>query len=296
MQPSKIHVLITGAAGMLGSAFADHLSEKGYIVRALDHTALDVTNRDATLKEQDWKPDWIIHTAGIVNVDFCEDNHDACVKNHIGGTGNIIALAKETGAKLFYPQSFLIFDGKENPITEEAAPHPLSIYGEAKWEAEQIVRKELSDALVVRMGGFFGGYQKDKNFVGTFARILKKSIEEKKSILQVSNRIWQPTYIKDIAENCTLLLEKEKTGVYHMASHGKASFFQVAKAMVELLNINNNIVVTEIPASEYRETAKRPLCVLLENKRLQDEGLDRMRPWRKALEEYLSQEYFKKLF
>ncbi|TSC79485.1 MAG: dTDP-4-dehydrorhamnose reductase [Parcubacteria group bacterium Gr01-1014_29] len=296
MQPTETHVLITGAGGMLGSAFSDHLSEKGYIVRALDHAALDVTDRDVVLKEQEWKPDWIIHCAGIVNVDFCEDNRAVCFENHVDGTKNVVALAKSTGAKLFYPQSFLIFDGKENPITEEAAPHPLSIYGEAKWEAEQIVRKELPDALVVRMGGFFGGCQKDKNFVGTFAHILKKNIEEKNSFVQVSNRIWQPTYTKDLAENITLLLEQEKTGIYHMASHGKASFFEVAKAMVELLTIDNNIVVTEIPAHEYKEIAERPFCVLLENRRLRDEGLDRMRPWEEALRDYLSNTYFKKLF
>ncbi|OGZ47403.1 MAG: hypothetical protein A3J54_02345 [Candidatus Ryanbacteria bacterium RIFCSPHIGHO2_02_FULL_45_13b] len=296
MDTTRKRVLITGANGMLGSAFAHHLSEKGYTVHAMDHAALDVTNRDAVLTEQDWKPDWIIHCAGIVNADFCEENRDVCFQNHVDGTKHVIELAKVTRAKLFYPQSFLIFDGEENPITEETTPHPLSVYGEAKWEAEQIVCKELPDALVIRMGGFFGGCERDKNFVGKFARHLKKSIDEGIQTIPVSDRVWQPTYTKDLAENCTLLLENKKNGIYHMASHGEASFFELAAAMVEMFGIGNKISITKMPANEYKEKAKRPLRAIMENKRLQEEGLDRMRPWRETLEEYLQNEYFQNLF
>ena len=282
---------------MLGSAFTEHLSKnKAYEVRARDHAALDVTDRDAVLREQEWKPDWIIHGAGIVNADFCEENHETCFENHVGGTKNIIELAKAVGAKLFYPQSFLIFDGEENPITEDTIPHPLSVYGEAKWEAEQLVCKELPNALVVRMGGFFGGCERDKNFVGKFARHLKKSIDEDIKEIPVGDRVWQPTYTKDLAENITLLLENGKTGVYTMASHGEASFFDVATAMVEILGIGNNISITQMHAEEYKEIAKRPFCAVMDNKRLQEEGLDHMREWKKALEEYLQEPYFTKLF
>lgn len=296
MLSAKKRVLITGAAGMLGSAFVEALNEKGYDVRALDHAALDVTNRDAVLAQANFKPAWIIHCAGIVNADFCEENRDVCFQNHVGGTKNVIELAKATGAKLLYPQSFLIFDGQEYPITEETTPHPLSVYGEAKWETEQLIRRDLPDALIVRMGGFFGGYEKDKNFVGKFARHLKKSIDEHITTIPVSDRIWQPTYTKNIAENGVLLLEQEKSGVYHMASHGEASFFDVAAAMVEILGIGGKITITKISANEYKEKAKRPFRAVMDNKRLHEEELDHMRPWREALGEYLSQEYFKKLF
>lgn len=296
METQKERVLITGAGGMLGSAFAAHLSQKGHSVRALDHASLDVTNRSAVLQEEKQKPEWIIHCAGIVNADFCEENRDACFENHISGTKNIVELAKITGAKLFYPQSFLIFDGKENPIMEETTPHPLSVYGEVKWEAEQIVCKELPDALVVRMGGFFGGCERDKNFVGKFALLLKKSIDDGVKQIPVGDRIWQPTYTKDLVENCALLLENKKSDVYHMASHGEASFFDVATAMVEILGIETEISITKVPARTYKEIAKRPQRAVMENKRLKEEGLDNMREWKETLKEYLSEEYFKKLF
>lgn len=280
---------------MLGSAFVKHVMTKEYAVRALDHPTLDVTDHNAVLKEQEWKPDWVIHTAGIVNADFCEENRDTCFENHVGGTKNIIELAKATGAKLCYPQSFLIFDGTENPILEETEPRPLSVYGEAKWEAEQLVRKELPDALVVRMGGFFGGEERDKNFVGKFARHLRKSIDKDIREISIGDRVWQPTYTKDLAKNCVLLLEKEKTGIYHMASHGEASFFDVATAMVQILGIGDTITILK-SSTEYKEMAKRPLRAVMENKRLTEEGLDDMRPWREALSEYLEKPYFKKLF
>lgn len=296
MQNEKKRALITGAAGMLGSTFVEYLSARGHEVRALDHAALDVTNREAVLGQIDFKPEWIIHCAGNVNVDFCENDRDECFRSHVDGTRNMIALTQMTGAQFLYPQSFLIFDGKEYPITEETVPHPLSVYGEAKWEAEQIIRKELPGALVVRMGGFFGGCQKDKNFVGKFARFLKKNIDEGVASIPVSDRVWQPTYTKDIAENCILLLEKERAGVYHMASHGEASFFELAIAMIEIFGIDDRITITKIASDEYKEKVKRPSRAVMKNRRLEEEKLDLMRPWQEALKEYLQKPYFQKMF
>lgn len=287
-------ILITGGVGMLGSAFAELFARGNYEVRAYSHLEFDVTHRKRVLEEASWNPEIIIHCAGIVNADYCEDHRNECFENHVGGTQNIVDLTKTSGAKLFYPQSFLIFDGVESPITEETLPHPLSVYGAAKLEAEQRIQKELSDALTVRMGGFFGGYEKDKNFVGKFARILKQKIDAEEATIAVGNRVWQPTYTKELAENSILLLTQEKTGIYHMASHGEASFYDVACAMIETLGLP--LTAKKISAAEFTEKCRRPMRAVLDNKRLREEGLDRMSPWKDALTEYLSAPYFCNIF
>ena len=296
----KKNILITGAGGMLGSAFAEILIQKGYSVRALDHTDLDVTDRAAVLAEAEHAPDWIIHTAGIVNADFCEENRNACFKSHVEGTKNVVLLAKQTGAKLFYPQSFLIFDGAESPITETTVPHPLSVYGEVKWDAEQIVHAMAPHALIVRMAGFFGGDEKDKNFVGKFTNHLRKCIKDGTRTIEVGDRVWQPTFTEDLARNSVALLEEDKEGLYTMASKGEASFFDVATAMVDILGLGDKLEITEVSAAaiekKTNENARRPGYAEMENKRLMEEGLDNMRPWREALREYLDHSYFQEIF
>lgn len=296
MQVGRKRILITGAAGMLGSAFVEHFSHLGYSARALDHTVLDVTNLASVMNEAEHKPEWIIHCAGNVNADFCEENKEECFRSHVEGTRNIIKLAQATDSRLFYPQSFLIFNGIENPITEETAPHPLSVYGEAKLEAENIIRTELPDALIVRIGGFFGGFEKDKNFVGKFANFLKVKLDDGTKSIPVSDRVWQPTYTKDLAENITLLLEQNKSGIYNMASHGHAAFFEVANAMVDTLGIGKKILISSVPAETYKEKALRPNRAIMSNNRLTKENLDHMQDWKDALKDYLSQTYFQNIF
>lgn len=287
-------VLITGGAGMLGTAFSEHLLIEGCDVRSLAHADLDVTDATAIMREESFAPNWIIHTAGLTNADYCEEHPDECFQSHVEGTRNIVEFAKKTGAKFFYPQSFLIFDDNENLITEDTKPNPLSIYGRAKLEAEKIVQSELKNALIVRMGGFFGGYERDKNFVGKFAHILRKNIAEKKELIAVGDRVWQPTWIDELAANSALLLSRKKSGVYHMASHGEASFYDAATVMIDVCNLP--LKATKISAAEFVEKCKRPMRAVLDNRRLREENLDRMSAWRDALTAYLQKPYFKKLF
>lgn len=288
-------VLITGGEGMLGTA-CTHSFSRLYDVRSFGHKELDVNNKHSLFSQLEWKPDLVIHAAALVNADYCEENPDECRKTQVGGTDNVIAFCKKAGAKLFYPQSFLIFDGKELPIRETTTPHPLSVYGKAKLEAERHVLQELSDSLMIRMAGFFGGYEKDKNFVGKFARHLKKCIDEGTESIDVGDRIWQPTYTEDLAMNSLRLVQKNKSGIYNMACEGHASFFELATAMVQIVGISDKIKINRISSAALRERCVRPAVAIMENTRLQKEGLDAMRPWREALKTYLSAAYFKEMF
>lgn len=280
---------------MLGSACAKIFSER-LEVRALSHAELDVTRASAFTAHTAWKPDVVVHAAAIVNADYCEEHTEECRRVQVGGTENAVAFCKETGARLFYPQSFLIFDGKEKPITEDTKPNPLSVYGKLKLEAEERIARELPSSLIVRMGGFFGGEEKDKNFVGKFALHLKKCLDEGVRIIEVGNRVWQPTFTEDLARNSLLLIENDKTGVYNMASCGSASFFDIANEMVAAFGIGNRITIQKKDASSIQEKAVRPMIAIMENKRLQAEGLNLMRSWQEALHEYCSRPYFQNMF
>ena len=184
------------------------------------------------------------------------------------------------------------------PILETTSPSPISIYGKYKFEAEQIVRGETDGSLVVRMAGFFGGEKKDKNFVGKFVRQIRGLIIEGVKSYEVGDRVWQPTYTNDLAFNSLLLLADNKGGVYNMASHGTASFYELAKAIVYDLRLNNLISIIPVTETEVTgsELAPRPAVGMMENRRLISERLDFQRPWREALTDYLRRPYFQKMF
>jgi dTDP-4-dehydrorhamnose reductase len=285
---------------MLGRAFQEILETwaPSAKVLALGKNELDVRLRDQVLRVAEFKPDFILHCAAIVNADYCEDHPEEAYLVKVDGTRHVVELAVRTGAKVFYPQSFLIYDGKQLPIMEATVPNPLSVYGRLKLEAEQLVTAEFPDALTVRMAGFFGGREIDKNFVGKFVPHIASLIKAGVGSIEVGDRVWQPTYTNDLAYNTLLLLANDRRGVYCMASHGQASFYEMACGITRLLAIDDRISISPVSSGKVsaNEKAKRPEAAFMENRRLVDEGLDRQRPWQESLAEYLGHPYFRTLF
>lgn len=288
-------IIVTGAGGMLGSAFQEMLSKTGNgKVFCFTHEMLDVTDREKVLSLSELKPQIIIHCAAKVDADFCEDNPDACRNIQVLGTKNIIDLAQKSNAKIFYPQTFLIFGNSAKCIDERTEPMPLSSYGKCKLEAEKLLANDPGKHLVVRMGGMFGGREKDKNFVGKFARHLAECAKGDIRSKDVGDRLWQPTYTKDLAYNSLVLLSKGKTGIYSMGAHGEATFYEVAREIA--LHFKLPIKIRKVPSRTFVEKAKRPDSAILSNAKLESEGLDFQRGWKESLHEYLDDEYFGVLF
>ena len=296
------HVLITGAGGMLGTAFAAIIRAKLPECRlsALNRNQLDVCDQSALLSlSKQNKFDVIIHCAANVNADACENNPKDCFNTQVNGTKNIINVALTHEAQLFYPQSFLIFGENDAIVTEKTDPAPLSVYGRAKLEAETILLEKCSKSIIVRMGGFFGGEHLDKNFVGKFLRYMAEKVNVGEQIVQeVGGRVWQPTYTMDLAYNSLALVASHKDGIYNMASHGHATFFELAIELIKILKLQSKISIVHAQHDEIKkmDIATRPEKIIMENQRLKNENLDFQRPWRHSLNEYLNSSYFKSLF
>lgn len=292
--------LITGGEGMLGRAFSAQLQHlvPTATVHCLSKTQLDVRRFEAFVPYAWVRPDYVVHCAALVDADYCEDHVDEGKVSIVAGTQHVVEFTHRCGAKLLYPQSFLIYDGVGPLIDEQTEPHPLGIYGQLKLEAEKFVLEESVNALSVRMGGFFGGEAADNNFVGRITPHLAKLIREGVSSIEIGNRVWQPTYTRDLAANSLLLLAADQAGKYCMASHGSASFYELTVEVARQLGVEDKIDIRCIDAGRLaaKERARRPQSAIMRNKRLQVENLDRQRPWQLSLAEYLDQPFFRKMF
>lgn len=290
-------IVVTGADGMLGRGFKQVLVGSNSSVQFFNHQELDVSESSCVKKIVESSPDLIVHCAALVNADYCENNYQEAFDVTVGGMENVIQAADVCGSKIFYPQSFLIFDGRETPINESTIPNPLSVYGQLKYEAEKKLLASIVPSLVVRMAGFFGGMEKDKNFVGKFIIHLIKLIKAGVQSVDVGDRVWQPTYTKDLALNSMKLLNEGRSGIYNMSCHGEASFYELAVKIVEYLGLDSRIIVNQVSSEQFnsKEPAKRPLKAIFDNEKLIADGMDIQRDWQVALKEYLSDPYFKKL-
>jgi len=292
-------ILITGGTGKLAKAFYASIKANSPETQVILTTKenLDVEVPASFDEYFKFKPDYILHCAARVNADYCETNFLEAKRNIVGGAINTLKFAQKCGSRIFFPQSFLIHDGKENPVDESTTPNPISNYGRLKLEAEEIVQQQ-NNSLVVRMGGFFGGGKYDNNFVGKFSGLISMMIKEGKQSIEIGERIWQPTFINDLAANSLILIALEKSGVYNMAGHGQATFYDVASFIVDKLELANRIQIRKMQAEQSRQLdiALRPDSINMINSRLSAEFIDFQRHWRISLNEYLESYEFNSTF
>jgi dTDP-4-dehydrorhamnose reductase len=293
-------VLITGADGMLGRAFQAVLASTypSTVVVARTRQQLDVTLRDQVLAEQVAQVDAIIHCAADVNADRCEVMAQQCHAIQVNGTRNVIDLAKACNATMFYPQSFLIYGESAGDVDENTPPDPKSTYARCKLEAERLLASSGVRSLVVRMGGFFGGEERDKNFVGTFTRRIQALLNEGVDTYGVGTRVWQPTFTEDLARNSLLLMDSAQSGVWCMSCDGHASFHELACHCIRVLKLDRQMKIAPIDAHavETPDMAYRPNRVTMSNSKLKQAGLYGQRRWQDAVAEYLSRPWFQSLF
>lgn len=279
---SPRRVLLTGAAGMLGSDLGVALDEAGYQVFARPRSDLDVTDPAAVARAfRDAQPDLVVNCAAFTKVDACETDPRAAAVN----ARAVRTLARECAARtsaLVHVSTDFVFDGeKGEPYTEDDPPHPLSAYGRTKLEGEEAALT-APGALVVRSSWLFGsgGW----NFVEA---ILKQADEGKKEISVVSDQRGRPTATPDLAEGIVALMQSGATGLYHFANRGEASWFDFATAILGLAGRSGSRAVP-IDSDTLDRPARRPAYSVLDTSRYEKRTGLPIRPWIDALAEYLS--------
>lgn len=292
-------IIITGAKGMLGTALVSQLEKysPSSEVLALSKSDWDVADSSKIQELCGWVGTdnaLIFHCAALVSVELCVKDRESARSTIVDGTANVIELAEATGASIVYPQTFLVYDGLEIPITESTLPNPQSYYASLKWEAEKAIVAHSSDHLIVRMAGFFGGKERDKNFVGKIVPAIYEAIVQGKLFFDVGDRVWQPTYTQDLAANTILLCAESKSGVYVMSSLGEASFWELAEKIALLMGWSELINIRKVSSETFAkdESGERPLKAIIKNERLNLEKLNVQRTWESSLEEYLAHPYF----
>lgn len=288
-------IFITGAAGMLAAEVIGMLNKRGHHFiqtdinqRLPDIQALDVSNLDSVLSAtKSFAPDYIFHLGAETNVDLCEqDPAHAFIVNTLG-TENIVIACKQTKAKLLYISTGGVFDGaKQSAYTEFDNPNPINQYGQSKLQGEKIIQDQLCEYFIIRAGWMIGGWKLDKKFVYKICQQLRLG---KTELNVVSDKFGSPTFTKDFAANLMEVLATNRYGIYHMTNNGACSRYDMAIKIVETMGLSGRVKVNAISSDEYPLPAPRSRSEILNNYKLSLLGLNNMRKWEIALEEYINE-------
>ena len=264
-------ILITGSNGLLGQKLVNLLKTKqeieciatargnnrikdkqGYIFESVDLT----NSRDVFEVIIKQKPDCVIHTAAMTNVDECELKPDECNLNNVIATANIVKSCKEIRAHLIYISTDFVFDGTAGPYSEEDQPNPLSIYAKSKLEAEKIVEDSGLPFSILRtmiVYGITDDIQRSNIILWT-----KKSLEEGKDIRVINDQFRGPTLAEDLAIACYEAAIRKATGLFHVSGREVISIIDIAYKVADYFGLDKKYI-RPVSTAELNQPAKRPL-------------------------------------
>lgn len=223
-------ILITGINGLLGSTLELVLKKEGYDVYDI---GVDIGDADAVnnFAAKNKNFDWIIHTAAITNVDFCEENKDLCYKVNFEGTRNIRNLARAINARFVYISTVSVFSGIEGNYKETDTPCPKNFYNLTKLLGEQpTLEYDLGLVLRLNLIGIHPKGSRGKNFF----EWLVDSIKTDKDINLFSDVMINPLSNWTIAHLISEILRiKPKERILHFASKNILSKADIGKLVME---------------------------------------------------------------
>jgi dTDP-4-dehydrorhamnose reductase len=256
-------LLVTGAAGTLGSAFVNLCRERGLACVGMTRHGLDIADRDAVERALHATGAWaVVNGAGYVRVDEAERDRATNHRGNVLGPATLAAACAERGIQLLTFSSDLVFDGeKRSPYVEGDCTRPLGAYGERKVASERRVMAVLPSALVVRTSWFFGPWD-GWNFVSAALR----SIAEGRRVELPDDQIVSPTYVPDLVHASLDLLIDGERGIWHLANQGATTPADFARRAARAVGLDDGLLLGR-PLHELRFAAWRPLQTVLESER-----------------------------
>ncbi len=262
-------ILVTGSNGLLGQKLTHLLQNEktiSFIATARGKSVLPITNGifhplditdpiqvDRVIAEA--KPDVIINTAAMTQVDQCETEREVCWKANVNSVENLIQACAKNNTHLVHVSTDFIFDGTYGPLDETAKPNPVNYYGESKLAAEELLLKSSISWSILRTVLVYGITEDMSR--SNIVLWVKNSLEQGKTI-QVVNDQWRtPTLAEDLAMGCYLAAKSKATGIYHISGKDFLSPYDIAIATANFFKLEKSLIKAT-DSTQFKQPAQRP--------------------------------------
>lgn len=266
----KNKVLITGASGLLGANLLEYLSPSyklygSYFQHKIENENIQTFKLNIRNKEKvtrwikEIRPDYVIHTAALTEVDACEDNRNLAYQVNVQGTENILSATADIGAHLTYISTDAVFGGKKGDYNEKDAPNPVNYYGQTKLQAEGPI-KSYDRGLVLRIN-LYGWNAQSKL---SLAEWIIRNLKQKKKLTLFKDVTFNPLYVQTIAKVIQILLEKNQTGLFHVGASDIMSKLEFGRKIGKIFSLQQNTInPTSVEEKDFLATRPKntTLCV-----------------------------------
>jgi dTDP-4-dehydrorhamnose reductase len=266
----KKKVLITGSNGLLGQKIVYKLRERDDVeliatargenrLRVQDgYTFLSTDIEDKASVDEvidRTRPDHIIHTAAMTNVDACETEREACDRANVLAVEHMVRAAERHNAHFVHISTDFIFNGEDGPYYEDAKPDPVSYYGNSKLKGEQIVQASRLQWAILRTVLVYGVV--DNASRSNIVLWAKGALEKGQPINVVDDQMRCPTLAEDLADGCILAVDRNATGIYNICGKDALNIIEIVQQVADHYGLDKRLI-NPVSSATLNQPAKRP--------------------------------------
>ena len=262
MEKMKKKVLITGAAGFIGSHLADRLAQLNYEVIGLDNLTtgkkenlnpqVKFHRADITHFEQIKKlfqgVDTIFHTAAMARIQPSIKDPRQTFEVNARGTLNVLLAARAAGVRrLVYSASSSVYgDQAKLPLTEKMIPQPKSMYALSKLMGEEMCRifSQLYglETISLRYFNVYGPRQITEGAYSTVVGIFLDQLAKGHPLTIVGNGLSRRdfTHITDVVEANVKAMKTKRAGRGEIFNIGYGHNYNINEVAAMILQIPLN--------------------------------------------------------
>ncbi|WP_455393057.1 SDR family oxidoreductase [[Eubacterium] cellulosolvens] len=290
-----IRVIVTGASGFLGAKLGEKLIKhpNDYSCLGLYYNYHDFSSQGSNLSIRrvdiqdanelstcvhEFRPEVIIHCAALTNIEYCEKHKEEAYNINVVGTENLLRCCEESGAKLVFISTDIVFDGKKALYTEETEPKPINHYGVTKAKAEDLVKSGLTKPqwLILRLSVQYGNHPFNRR--ADFVRFVVERMRKRERVKLFTDKYRNVTYIDWTVETILKLILRGKTGIFHVCGSECLNYFQWGEMIAGEFGLPMQFLVSSTLTTEPT-TVNRPGKIALDNSKLKVElGEDALMP------------------
>lgn len=283
-------VLGTGLNGLVGSRIVELLADKYEFEDLSRSSGVDITDKNQVLEKiKSSEASIVLHLAGKTNVDGCEldkplGEDGEAWKINVLGTQNVAEACEQTNKKLIYISTDFVFDGTKNVYIENDAPNPVNWYAQTKYAGEKNVQNLKTSWIIARIA-----YPYRANFAKLdFLRAILKRLQAGEPVAAVTDHVFTPTFIDDIASALVVLIGSNSQGIFHVVGSQSLTPFNAVNLIADEFGLDKSKINKTTRSEFFKGRAPRPFQLALKNDRITELGI-KMKTFKEGLKEIKSQ-------
>lgn len=263
-------ILLTGASGLLGNAYAEAAIRRGHEVIALTHKSLPTAqgiNRILQI-EAPWQeaitqtcleiwPDTIVNAAALSNPADVDADPRQAEQINVALPRHLAQISSHLGARFIHISTDMVFDGqREEAYRSTDMPCPTTLYGQTKLMSErEVLEHNTEDPVVLRIPILMGRSPSGKRSVHEKLIASIKAGETPKLFV---DEVRQPCSASNVAEVMLELSERRDLhGIFHWAGSEQINRYEMAYRILDHFNLPTDSIQS-VNRSDSPEHSNRP--------------------------------------